>query len=70
MKKTLPKKDFGKGMEDEYGKYERNPEAYEKYTGYHEDHKCNVYDLFFQTSQCKAAVRRYRTVILFFAKGI
>ena len=24
--------------------------------GYHEDHKCNVYDLFFQTSQCKAAV--------------
>ena len=37
----------------------------EKYPGYHENHKCYVYDLFRETSQRKAEVRADRTVFLY-----
>ena len=35
-------------------KYQGNPKANEKYSGYHEDHECHVYDLFFQAPRCEA----------------
>ena len=55
---------------DEHGKYEGNTEAYEKYQGYHEDHECDVYDLFYKAAEGKEKTGRYRTVFLYAAAGI
>ena len=48
-----------------HGKYQGNSKTNEKYPGYHENHKCYVYDLFRETSQRKAEVRADRTVFLY-----